>query len=296
MARGKKRILLAGAGGILAKELARLIREHKSRYALTALSKFDLDITHELAVRRALKDVRPHLVINCAAYTAVDDCDVKKELAFLVNAEGAGILARECVRAGSKILHISTDFVFDGKKKKPYKEKDTPHPLSVYGKSKLEGEKLVKKHCKDSLIVRTAWLYGASGDNFVRTILDLARSRDVIRVVSDQVGSPTEARELSQALLALIEKNKKGIYHACGSGVCSRYEFALEIVRLSGMSVAVHPIKAKDYPLPAKRPKNSALDCSKLRRATGFKFKPWQETLAEFFERAGDKRSTHASS
>jgi dTDP-4-dehydrorhamnose reductase len=116
-------------------------------------------------------------------------------------------------------------------------------------------------------------------------ILDLAGSRDVIRVVSDQTGCPTETRELSAALLALIDKDKKGIYHACGSGVCSRYEFAGEIVRLSGLSVAVHPIKSRDYPLPAKRPKNSSLDCSKLRRATRFKFKPWQETLADFFER-----------
>ena len=285
MPRGKKRILILGAAGMLATDLAKVIRECQNKYALTALSRFDLDITRELSVERVLKDIKPHFLINCAAYTAVDDCAVKKELAFLVNAEGAEILARACAKASSKLLHISTDFVFDGKKKKSYRESDKPHPLSVYGKSKLEGEKLVKKHCKDFLIVRTSWLYGSSGNNFVRSILEPARLRDVIRVVSDQVGSPTETSELSRALLALIENNKKGIYHACGSGVCSRYEFALEIVKLLGESVAVHPIKAKDYPLPAKRPKNSALNCDKLRRATGFKFKPWQETLAEFFER-----------
>ena len=283
MPRGKKRILILGAAGMLATDLAKVIRECQNKYALTALSRFDLDITRELSVERVLKDIKPHFLINCAAYTAVDDCAIKKELAFLVNATGAGVLARACAHTRSKLLHISTDFVFDGKKKKSYRESDKPRPLSVYGKSKLEGENLIKKHCKDFLIVRTSWLYGAAGDNFVKAILEATSTRDVIRTVDDQVGCPTETGELSEAILALIAKNKKGIHHACGAGECSRYEFAVEIVRLSGRSVAVHPIKTREYPLPAKRPKYSTLNCDKLRRATGFKFKPWQQTLEEFF-------------
>ena len=163
----KKRILLVGAGGMLATDLERLIRQHPKKYDLTALSEFDLDVTREASVERALGKVRPHVTINCAAYTAVDDCEVKRDLAYLVNATGAQILASACSRAKSKLVHISTDFVFDGRGKTPYRETDRPKPLSIYGKSKLEGEIRVRQNCKNSLIVRTSWLYGAAAKNLV---------------------------------------------------------------------------------------------------------------------------------
>jgi len=279
----RRRILIVGAGGMLATDVEKLIRQYPKRYNLAALTEFDLDITREASVARALKELKPHVTINCAAYTAVDDCEVKQDLAYLVNAAGAEILAKACARAKSKLVHISTDFVFDGRKKTPYRETDLPKPRSIYGKSKLEGENRVRKNCKDCLIVRTSWLYGAGGNNFVKTVLGLARSRNLVRVVEDQRGCPTNTPELSKAILVLIDRGKKGIYHACGEGVCSWYEFALEIVRLSGLSAKVHPIKTRDYRLPARRPKYSALSTAKLRRATGFRFKPWQEALENFF-------------
>ena len=278
----KKRILLVGAGGMLATDVEKLIHQYPKRYDLTALTEFDLDITREVSVGRALKEFKPHLTINCAAYTAVDDCEVKQDLAYLVNATGAEILARACAQAKSKLVHISTDFVFDGRKKTPYRETDLPKALSIYGKSKLEGENRMRKNCKDCLIVRTSWLYGATGNNFVKTILGLAHSRNLVRVVDDQKGCPTNTPELSKAILVLIDRGKRGIYHACGDGVCSWYEFAVEIVRLSGLSAKIHPIKTRDYRLPARRPKCSALSTAKLRRATGFRFKPWQEALENF--------------
>lgn len=275
-------ILVTGARGMLGRDLVSVLRRHLPPAEIFALGREELDITDEGAVRERVDEVRPAVIINCAAYTDVDGCEAERERAFLVNARGPELLARAASRAGALLLHISTDFVFDGAKGAPYREDDPPRPISAYGESKLAGEEAVRGLAPEHLIVRTAWLYGRHGANFVETILRLADRQDELRVVTDQVGSPTWTVELASAVVALLRAGARGTYHAAGRGWCTRYEWAGEILRLAGMERTLVPVTTEEFPRPARRPANSALDCGKLRREVGFRFCPWHRGLARY--------------
>jgi dTDP-4-dehydrorhamnose reductase len=243
---------------------------------------------------RAIDAVRPDLVVNAAAYTAVDKAETDGEAAaFAINRDGAGALAAASHAAGCPILHVSTDFVFDGTKAEPYVETDRANPVSVYGRSKLAGEMAVAAANPRHLILRTAWLHAPYGQNFLRTILRLARERPQLRVIADQHGNPTYAPHLADAMLAIAarlgdgkgEAPTWGIYHAAASGETTWAGFAAAIVaagaRLGVPQVPVIPITTPEYPLPAKRPANSRLDCAKLARTFGVRLPPWQQGVAE---------------
>ena len=238
-----------------------------------------LDITDALACREFLERVRPWAVINCAAYTAVDRAEDEEAAADLVNRAGAANLAEASAAAGARMVHFSTDFVFDGSKKSPYLEDDPPNPLSVYGRTKLAGEEAVRRAGPNHLILRTAWLFGPHGPNFVKTILRVARERDELNVVDDQTGSPSCALDLAQALPRILEKNLRGTFHLVNQGRATWYGLAREALRLSGSRTRVNPITSDQYPTKAVRPAYSVLSGARLERE-GIGLRPWQEALS----------------
>lgn len=242
----------------------------------------ELDIACPASVARAMKDNRPDVVVNCAAFTDVDGCESDAEGAFRANAEGPGVLAAACRERGALLLHISTDFVFDGRKGSPYTEEDEPNPLSVYARSKWEGEKAVAAAGGNWIVARTAWLYGLHGKNFVKTMLRLASEREELSVVADKAGSPTWTRDLAEALIALLLSGARGVYHCANAGACSRYEQVMETVKAAGLRTRVLPTDSSAFPLPAPRPDATPLDCSKLARDTGYAMRPWQEAIREY--------------
>ena len=224
--------------------------------------------------------------INCAAYTAVDKAETDVEKAFEINAQGAKNLALVCNEQGAILIHISTDFVFDGEKKEPYTETDVPKPISVYGSSKLKGEVAIQKTLKTHFIIRTSWLYSEHGANFMKTMLRLAETRDEISVVSDQIGTPTYAGDLAEVILNIISANnsKFGVYHYCNEGVSSWYDFAKEIFELHNLSVRLIPILSNQYPTAAKRPKNSALDTERTKEVFNIQPLKWKISLKKLIE------------
>jgi dTDP-4-dehydrorhamnose reductase len=251
----------------------------------------DFDITNKRITRKEILDINPQIVVNSAAFTNVDGCETEVENAFLVNAEGTKNVALACEEGKVKLVHIGTDYVFDGKKGEPYLEDDTPNPLNIYGKSKLKGEQYIKEIMEDFLIVRTEWLYGKKGNNFVSTILKLAGVEKELKVVDDQIGSPTYTKDLACAIERLIDcslqanslHNLNGVYHVTNRGTCSWYQFALKILELARIEdVKVNPISSKTYNRPAKRPAYSALNCSKFEKETGLTLQPWEDALAEY--------------
>jgi dTDP-4-dehydrorhamnose reductase len=222
-------------------------------------------------------------LLNAAAYTDVDGCESKKETAFAVNAEGARNVALACAAIGGRMIHLSTDYVFDGSSRTPYREEDLPNPLNVYGASKLQGERFIQEILESHLIVRTEWLYGRHGKNFVDTILRHAEQQKEIRVVDDQRGSPTFAKDLSFALERLIEIKAGGILHVTNSGSCTWFEIARQILRDKGYDhVQVIPISSEELARPAKRPANSVMDCRRYEKLTGRMMRTWQEALQEY--------------
>ena len=258
------KVMIAGGNGQLGWELQRTAPQ---AYHVIPLSHQDLDITDMDAVMSVVEDARPEVFINAAAYTAVDRAERERELAYAVNANGAANIAKATASLGAKLIHISTDFVFDGKKSSPYLPEDTPNPLSVYGASKLEGERRISELGKDqALIIRAAWVYSSHGSNFVKTILRLLKERDKLSVVSDQVGTPTWAKGLAQAIWRSIERGLSGIYHWTDAGVASWYDFAIAIqeealaVGFLDKAIPVSPIRTEDYPTTAKRPAYSVLE------------------------------------
>ena len=242
----------------------------------------DIDIAERVSVEKALDETAPSVVVNCAAYTDVDGCETDTERAMAVNAEGPGHLARECDKLGARLIHISTDFVFDGRKDRPYSEDDEPNPLSFYGVSKLAGERRVADAGGEWAIARTAWLYGRNGKNFVDTMLKLARERGELKVVTDQAGSPTWTRDLAAALLALIEAKATGLFHAANEGVCSRYEMVQAMLAFAGLRARLEPVDSSAFPRPATVPAYSALDSSKLARVAQCRMRPWQDALRDY--------------
>lgn len=271
-------ILVVGSKGMLGQELMGLFGD-----AARGVDVDEIDITDLGSVQRVLLTLKPRVVINAAAYTDVDGCQGNAELAMQVNAEGPGFLAMISKDIEAKLVQVSTDYVFDGRKGAPYVEDDLQSPLSIYGESKLGGEMNTWMN-PDHLIVRTQWLYGHAGKNFVETMLKLGSERSEVSVVDDQVGSPTWTYDLALAIKALVDKGCSGTYHAANSGFTSWNGFAKEIFRLSGMDVEVHPVTTEQLGRPAPRPLYSTLDCSKLAQDTGVVLQPWQEALKRYLE------------
>lgn len=260
------------------------VTDHFSKSCeVAAFRDVDLDITDEKKVFEIVSAEKPDVIINTAAITNVDGCETNVELANKVNRDGAGIMARAAEMVGARIVHISTDYVFDGNSKEPYKETDRPCPQSVYGSSKLAGELEVQKYQK-SYILRTAWLYGPHGNNFVKTMLRLAREKGEVGVVTDQMGNPTSTFELVRIIDVILKKGDYGIYHATCGGVCSWNEFAREIFRLAGINIKVNDLTTDQFPRPAKRPAYSNLSKEKLFKVCGYRVTDWRDALKEYFD------------
>lgn len=241
-----------------------------------------LDITDRKAVRALMSSEQPDIVFNCAAMTQVDLCETELDAAMRANAIGPRNMAESCAETGALLLHVSTDYVFSGEGSVPYAEWDTCAPASIYGKSKRLGEEYVCASGCRHAIIRTAWLYGRTGHNFVRTMQKAGRERDTIRVVNDQRGNPTNASDLAWHMLCLAAAGETGIFHITGNGECSWYEFAREIMRLSGLACEVLPCTSAEYPSAVKRPTYSALSHGMLRVTIGDRMRPWREALADF--------------
>lgn len=264
---------------MLARDVMRVLA---GQHEIIAATHADLDIGNEAQTSDFLCARGPAAVMNCAAYTNVDACETDSARAFSANAEGVKNLARACRKAGAKLFHISTDYVFDGTKNGPYTEDDPPNPISVYGRSKLAGEHYVRELLDSYVIIRTEWLYGSQGSHFVGRIQQLARERDVLQVVNDQTGSPTWTEDLGRAIKALLMVPSQGIYNITNAGACTWFDFARKIVSCTGRPVRVEPIGSEQLNRPAKRPRNSVLDCSKFIRETGQILRPWERALDEY--------------
>jgi len=291
----KTKILVTGANGQLGRELQVISNALRSdapglNPLATSFPQLDflffdratLSIADPDAINTFFDRERPAFCINCAAYTAVDKAESEKEAAFLINADAVGYLATACHNIGARLIHISTDYVFDGRSATPLKEDDATDPINVYGASKLEGERqALQSHAEGTLIIRTAWVYSEFGNNFVRTMIRLMKERPSINVVSDQVGSPTYAADLAAAILHIITAPSfiPGLYHYSNEGRVSWYEFALAIREIIGSACEVHPIPTAQYPTPAKRPSFSLLDKSLIRATYSLVIPEWQPSL-----------------
>jgi len=269
------RILVLGCTGQLGTEVCHVLGDHE----VIPFRRSEIDITRLDQVLEAVMHHKPDVVINAAAYTDVDGCEKDTDRAFLVNAIGARNAAIAAREAGAAIVHVSTDYVFDGTKEKPYLEYDAPNPLSIYGRSKLLGEQLVMEQNPCSFILRVAWLYSARRKNFVRTMLALAQERDEVKVVIDQRGTPTYAGDVARQIKHLIGTECYGLYHCTSQGSCTWYEFAREIFRLADRGVKVVPVNSAEFPRPAKRPASAILDNFMLRIQGLDLMPPWQEAL-----------------
>lgn len=279
-------ILVIGAGGQLGREL--MLRRDAVLRPIVGFCHGELDIRDRDGVRRAVTDTAPALVINAAAYTQVDKAESECQAAFAVNRDGAANLATACAEAAIPLLHVSTDYVFDGRKEGPYVESDPVAPLSVYGASKLAGEEAVRGRLEQHVILRTAWVFGAHGANFVKTVARLAGERTELSVVDDQRGGPTPAGSIAEALLAVANAIRAGsarwgTYHFCGAPATSRCGFARAIVDAAGpylgRRIVVRPIATAEQALPARRPANSALDCGKIAATFGIASPDWRASL-----------------
>jgi dTDP-4-dehydrorhamnose reductase len=288
------RILITGARGQLGSELLRCFARGytelgvpdvlRQENAVEAVDLEELDIGDADAVRARLEAGRYDAIVNCAAFTNVNLCETEQQAAFRANALGPRNLALAAGKTGAKLLHVSTDYVFSGDGSRPYAEWEQPCPQSVYGKTKYLGEEYVKQFCSRYFIVRTAWLYGYTGGNFVKTMLRIAREKGSCRVVNDQRGNPTNAADLAHHLLKLLTTEEYGVYHATGNGECSWYEFTRKILEYAKIPAEVTPCTTAEYPTPAKRPAYSALDHAMLRATVGDEFRPWEDALRAFFE------------
>ena len=274
------KVLVFGARGMLGKDLVPAL---SVKHQVLARDIEDLDIADQQRVQKEIETLRPQVVVNAAAYTDVDGCEGKRGLAFSVNAEGARNIAAGCAASNARMIHLSTDYVFDGTSSAPYREEDPPNPLNVYGASKLQGERQIREVLENHLIIRTEWLFGRHGKNFVDTILRLAAQQEELRVVNDQRGAPTFTKDLSWAIEKLLEKEAKGILHITNSGSCTWFEFAHQILKEKNIdNGSIVPISSAALTRPAKRPANSVLDCHRFENLVGQKMRTWEETLKEY--------------
>lgn len=277
------RVLVPGGAGMVARMLAE--RARARGHDVEAVPHAQWDIADVGAARDRLARHRPDVLVNCAAFTDVDACESLSGEAMRANGEAPGVLARACAAAGVPLVHLSSDYVFDGTAREPYGEAAPTNPLSAYGASKLAGERAVAEAGGASLVVRTAWVYGPWGRCFPAAILRLAREQGELRIVDDQEGSPTSTADLADAILnlaGLAGKGARGVVHFTNAGRCSWHAFAREIVRLAGLSVPVHPVPTSAFPRPARRPAFSCLSLARYRALTGSEPRPWAEALAEF--------------
>ncbi|MDF1682195.1 dTDP-4-dehydrorhamnose reductase [Ponticaulis sp.] len=282
-------VLVFGANGQVGRELQRV-------GYVRALSREEADVSKEADIVSAIEVMKPTAIVNAAAYTAVDKAETETEAAHLVNAVAPGIMAREARSREIPFVHISTDFVFDGTKTGPYTEDDVPSPKSVYGQTKLDGEKAVLEVGGNSVVLRTAWVFSPNGSNFVHIMMRLADERGILRVVEDQFGGPTSARDIAVAALNIVRTRgatpgESAIYHYAGGPDVSRVEFARQIFRLSGRAPEILPIPTTDYPTPAERPLNSRLDCSEIEKDFGIERPDWRESLARVLEEMGELKA-----
>ena len=278
-----RRILVIGAKGMLGRDLVETLHTSFPEDEITGWDVGEIDIQEERSTITRIRDLNPGWIINVAAFTDVDGCELNEKEAFAINAEGVRHVALGAVTCGAKVVTLSTDYIFDGKKGSPYLEEDSPHPLNVYGRSKWKGEQYVQELVKDALIIRTQWLYGKYGKNFVASIMRQAREKAVLSVVNDQVGSPTYTVDLSRATSLLIEREARGIFHVANSDACTWYHYARAILKLSGIEgVKVVPISSKELAYPAVRPAYSVLNTEKLKREMGFTLRPWAEALKDY--------------
>jgi len=276
------KVVVTGAKGQLGTDLVDLLSD--KGHKVYGYGREELDITNFDQVHQVISNVTPDVVIHAAAYTKVDLAESEQDQAFLVNAYGTRNVAVASEAVGAKLVYVSTDYVFDGTATTPYNEFSPTNPMSVYGKSKLAGEQFVRDLHSKFFIVRTSWVYGKHGNNFVKTMLKLAQERDELKVVDDQVGSPTYTVDLAQCILDLIQTEKYGVYHVSNSGHCSWYEFAKAIFEEAGIEVKVNPCTTKDFPRPAPRPAYSVMEHMTL-RLNGFTEMPnWRDSLKRYFE------------
>ncbi len=254
-----------------------------------AFSRTDLDITDFRSCEKIFESIGPDVVINCAAYTKVDLCEQEENLAFKVNSEGPKNLASLCRNYNALMVHISTDYVFNGESKRPYKEDSPTAPINIYGKSKLAGEENVRDNCPQHLIIRTSWLFGHNGPNFIDTIIKLASTRDTLQVVDDQHGSPTYTRDLADAIRCLLKVNAIGTFHVTNSGSCSWYDLACFVLNRIGLDkIEVVPVDSSKFIRPARRPMYSVLDGSRLLSFCGHKLRSWQDAVSDYLKHRGD--------
>ncbi len=296
------KILITGGKGQLGRELTEcFLRGYtelgtpdilKEKCEICPIDMDELDIADTEAVLALFRKEKYDAVINCAAYTNVNKCETERELAFRANAIGPRNLAVAANEIGAKLVHVSTDYVFAGVGTVPYVEWDLCAPQSVYGKTKYLGEEYVKQFSDKYFIVRTSWLYGYYGNNFVKTMRKIASEKGACRVVCDQRGNPTNAADLAHHILKLLTTDEYGIYHGTGEGECSWYEFTKEIVSLSGIKAEVSPCTTEEYPTPAKRPAYSSLENMMFRATVGNEFRPWQEALQSFVTKLDDMEKT----
>lgn len=278
-------ILVTGSNGQLGRDLQQLAIQYPG-FDIDFTDVDDLDITNIDELNNFLKDKSYNFIINCAAYTAVDKAEREKEAAFLVNATGPKNLATVAKKHNIKLIHVSTDYVFDGTNNTPYHEKEPPKPDSIYGQSKLEGElRIAETNCK-AIIIRTSWLYSSFGANFVKTMIRLGKERDELKVVFDQTGSPTYSGDLAEAILEIVNNSIQttgeffdGIYHFSNEGVCSWYDFAIAIMEISGLNCIIEPIDTKEFPTPAKRPAYSVMNKRKIKQTYNIKIPYWRDSL-----------------
>lgn len=275
-------ILVTGATGQLGQDVIKKLKEQK--IPCTGIGSQDLDLRNKEGVESYLEQLQPSAVIHCAAYTAVDKAEEEPELCYAVNQQGTEYLARSCGKIGAKFLYISTDYVFSGEGDQPYQVGQPTGPLGVYGASKLAGEEAVKRLLEAYFIVRISWVFGAQGNNFVKTMLRLGAERESLSVVDDQVGSPTYTADLADLLCDMIQTEKYGVYHATNEGFCSWADFAQEIMKQAKLPCKIQRISSEDYPTKAKRPQNSRLSKESLGESGFSKLPPWQEALGRFLQ------------
>lgn len=287
------KVLVTGADGQLGRELRHVLEQDiPGMTVYTDIN--ELDITDAKAVERFVTDNDITHIVNCAAYTAVDKAEEEEAKCLKINFEAVKNIANAAYNAGAKVIHISTDYVFDGTSYRPYKESDKVNPMSQYGTSKRKGETVLMALCTDAIVVRTSWLYSPYGNNFVKTMLRKGQETGKLRVVSDQVGTPTYAEDLAKAISTMLRSRQwtPGTYHFSNEGVCSWYDFAKAIFRLADMrECIVEPIPTEDYPTPARRPAYSVLDKTRIKRTFDIAIPHWEESLTKCIERIRNERS-----
>ena len=286
----KKKLIITGCNGQLGRAINKQLAGNED-YELVNTDVAELDITDIDKVMEMAREVKPYAILNCAAFTNVNGCETAGDIVWKINALGPRNLSIAATETGAKMMHISTDYVFNGNGTRPYTEFDTPDPQSAYGVTKLAGEKFVQQFAKEFFIIRTAWLYG-DGNNFVKTMLRLAERRTRLSVVDDQIGCPTYTVDLARLICQMAEQNAQGVFHAAGSGQpVSWYDFARRIFDLSGKEIELEPISTAAYPTAARRPLNSRLDCSALAAAGLTPLPEWQDALARYLQALEEEKA-----